>query len=82
MAIEIIPLNEDDLDKIGIYRIWFGHKYYIGATMNTTCRIENHVKAINKGFHGERIGKNSITNIVRYLAGHFYIKTAFFELLE
>jgi hypothetical protein len=82
MAIQIVALNEQDLDKTGIYRIWFGTKFYIGATMNTTNRIAQHEKSIINGFNGHRIGRNSITNIVFYLSRNKFIETAFFELLE
>jgi hypothetical protein len=80
--INIVPLNESHLDKIGIYRIWFGSKFYIGATMDSYKRILYHLQAISAGFNGHRVGKNSITNIVNYLKDNPFIETGFFELLE
>ena len=80
--ISIIPLNELHLDKICIYRIWFGNKYYIGATMDSSKRIMYHIKAIEAGFKGQRIGMNSITRMVNHLKENPIIETAFFELLE
>lgn len=80
--ISIIPLNESYLDKICIYRIWFGSKFYIGATMDSYKRIISHISTINAGFEGKRVGKNSITNIVNYLKDNPIIQTGFFEVLE
>jgi hypothetical protein len=80
--INIIPLNELHLDKCCIYRIWFGSKFYIGATMDSYKRILYHLQAIEAGFNGHRLGKNSITNIVNHLKENPIIQTGFFEVLE
>lgn len=78
----IISLDENHLDQMGIYRIWFGWKFFVGATKNSFNRIIFHLQAIKRGFEGERIGKNSITNIVNHLLSNPFIEIAFFELLE
>lgn len=70
------------LDKVCIYRIWFGNKFYIGATLNSYERILSHLSTIAAAFEGKRLGKNSITNIVNHLIANPIIETAFFELLE
>lgn len=80
--ITIVPLNETHLDKCCIYRIWFGSKFYIGATLNSYNRILQHIKSIEGGFKGQRVGMNSITRIVDHLKANPFIQTAFFELLE
>lgn len=80
--ISIIPLNENHLDKICIYRIWFGNKFYIGATMDSYKRILGHITTINAGLEGKRTGKNSITNIVNHLLDNPFIETGYFELLQ
>lgn len=80
--ITIIPLKEHYLDSICIYRIWFGSKFYIGATMDSYKRIISHVSTIKAGFEGKRVGKNSITNIVNHLKDNPIIETGFFEVLE
>jgi len=80
--VDIIAINENHLDKCCIYRIWFGHKFYIGATMNSYKRIEYHLKAIQYCFNGGRVGYNSVTNMVNHLKANQFIQTAFFELLE
>jgi len=80
--ITIVALDESQLDKTCIYRIWFGNKFYIGATVNSYNRMISHISSIKNGFDGKRIGKNSITNIVNHLKSNPYIETAFFEVLE
>jgi hypothetical protein len=80
--INIIAIDESHLDKCCIYRIWFGCKFYIGATINSYERILTHIRTISAGFEGKREGKNSITNIVNHLKSNPFIETAFFELLE
>jgi len=80
--VNIIALNEYHLDRTCIYRIWFGSKFYIGATMDSYKRIEYHIKAIGAGFKGQRLGRNSITNMVNHLKDNPNIETCFFEALE
>lgn len=80
--ISVISNDETHLDRICIYRIWFGKKFYIGATMDSYKRILSHTKAIEGGFKGQRIGMNSITRIVDHLKANPFIQTAFFELLQ
>ena len=80
--VNIIALNERELDKICIYRIWFGNKFYIGATLDSYKRLIQHIASIDGCFNGKRVGKNSITNIVNHLKDNPFIETAFFELLE
>lgn len=80
--IYITAINEDDLNKMGVYRLWFGNKYYIGATKNTFNRMIGHITSINRCFDGYRVGKNSITNIVIFLSKNQWIQTGFIELLE
>ncbi len=80
--VSIIPINENHLDKCCIYRIWFGSKFYIGATTDSYKRILSHISAISGGFAGKRIGRNSITNIVNHLTENPLIDTGYFELLE
>lgn len=82
MGISIIALNEMHLDKICIYRILFGNKFYIGATMDSYKRVLTHISSIDGCFDGKRVGKNSITNIVNHLKENPIIQTGFFELLE
>lgn len=80
--ISIIPLDELHLDKCCVYRIWFGSKFYIGATLNSYNRIKGHTQSILGAFNGRRLGKNSITNIYNHLVSNPHIHTGFFELLE
>ena len=80
--INIIPIDENYLDKCCIYRIWFGNKFYIGATLNSYERILGHTRAIYGALAGKRLGKNSVTNIVTHLKANQFIETAFFEVLE
>jgi hypothetical protein len=78
----IVALNESHYDMMGIYRIWFGCKFYIGATTNTTNRIIAHEAAIKRCLSGIGIGRNSQTNIANHLLANQSIETAFLELLE
>lgn len=80
--VNIIAINEYHLDKIGIYRIWFGSKFYIGSTIDSYKRMVGHTNAILGAFNGIGIGKNSITNIFNHLVANSHINTGFFELLE
>lgn len=80
--VTVITIDETHLDRMGIYRIWFGSYYYIGATINTFNRMKGHNCAINQGFSGKRHGKNSITNIVLCLVYFEDIHFGFMELVE
>jgi hypothetical protein len=82
MDFMIVPLDESHMGMCGIYRIWFGDKFYVGATMNTTNRMGNHLHTIRKYYFGSYPFKNSATNIVNHLKGNEYIQTGFYELLE
>lgn len=81
--IQFTFMNEQDYAAMGIYRIWFGQKYYIGATTNTKERMWYHSTHLYKAFnYGEKLGKNSTSKIVNHLLCNPYIKTAFVELLQ
>jgi hypothetical protein len=80
--IDIVVLDELHYKRMGIYRIWFGWKFYIGATADTAMRIKGHYKAIKDQWDEPLTGRNSVVNIVRHLHAHPFIQTAFFELLE
>lgn len=81
--IDFIFLDESHCDKMGIYRIWFGGKYYIGATTNTTDRVIHHFKHLHNSLtHGSGIGNNSTTKIINHLLCNQHIRTAFVELIE
>jgi hypothetical protein len=80
--LEIIALNENDYDQMGVYRIWFGWKFYIGSTTNSYDRIKGHINSIRAGLEGRRKGFNYVNNVVSHLNENQFIKTAFFEILE
>lgn len=80
--VHITALNEFDLDKMCIYRIWFGNKYYIGSTANSFNRLCLHQRTFWRWFtFNERVGKNSVTNICNHVINSPYISTGYFELL-
>jgi hypothetical protein len=78
----IIPDSEQDLGKMGVYRIWFGTKFYIGSTWNSTNRINSHMVAINEALLSEEIGTNSIGNMVRHIRENPEVKIGFFYMIE
>jgi hypothetical protein len=80
--IHITAIDETHLNEMGIYRIWFGYKYYIGATVNTFKRMICHNSTIKRCFDGHRVGKNSQTNVVKFLSKNQWITIAFLELIE
>ena len=81
--IDFVFLDETHCGKTGAYRIWFGSKYYIGATVDTQDRVRGHYRTLVMAFlYGDRLGKNSISKIVNHLLCNPGIKTAFVELLE
>lgn len=80
--IDIVALNELHYDRMGVYRIWFGHKFYIGSTKNTTNRIKLHYANLQECFTGTGVGRNAVTMIVVHLVANPWINTAYFELLE
>ncbi len=81
--IDFVFLDETHCERTGIYRIWFGGKYYIGATVDTLDRVRFHYTHLVRAFLcGERLGKNSTSKIVNHLLCNPRIKTAFVELLQ
>lgn len=82
MVIDVIALDETHLDKMGIYRLNIGSKYYIGATQNTTVRMLGHAQKLNAWFFERKYGKNSQTKICDYLLSNKWITHIYIELLE
>ena len=82
MEFLVTTLNESNLDLMCIYRIWFGEKFYIGATADSFKRIVGHYSYIMEGLDGKHVGKNSVTNIVNHLRSNPHINTGYFEVLE
>lgn len=80
--IEVVILDETHADKMGIYRLNVGGKYYIGATKNLLYRTYGHEKRINSWFANKKYGKNSVTKICDYLLYNKWVTNIFIELLE
>jgi hypothetical protein len=78
----IIPNSDEDVGKMGVYRIWFGSKFYIGSTWNSKNRIESHIVSINEALQVEEIDRNSIGNIVRHIRENQEVHIGFFYMIE
>lgn len=78
-----IVLKTDHIcPKMCVYRIWFGDKFYIGSTTNLDSRLSLHTKTILGCFNGERVGRNSQTNIMFHLMAHPSITEGVAEILS
>lgn len=81
--IDFVFLNGKSSNKSGIYKIWFGDHYYIGAALNFNERMKAHQDTLISAFYtGRRIGNNSTTKIVNHLLCNQHIKIAFVQILE
>lgn len=73
-----VPL---DSDKMGIYVVYFGDKYYIGSSRNIGKRRSSHVSTLNKLIKEFKVGTASNYNILKHLFINLDIKNAVMELL-
>ncbi len=81
--IDFVFLDETHCERTGIYKIWFGNKYYIGSTIDTLDRMKYHYFSLVFAFtQGEKIGNNSTTKMVNHLLCNPHIKNAFVELIQ
>lgn len=78
----IVPNSAEDVGKMGIYRIWFGSKFYIGSTWNSKNRIQSHILSINEALLAEKVENNSIGNIVRHIRDNPEVHIGFFYMIE
>mgnify|MGYP001583305040 CR=1 FL=1 len=63
----ILFKDESDADKMCVYKITIGKKYYIGSTINTTSRKNSWEQAVDDAFYNHRYGKNSVTNVMHHV---------------
>ena len=79
----IIPKSNDDIGKSGVYRIWFGDKFYIGSTCNSYFRMKSHSTAISKAMAKQfYMPDTSVKNIVVYLKANPCITEGIFEMIQ
>jgi hypothetical protein len=82
IGINIEIVNELDNNKMGIYKIWFGEKYYIGSSKNITRRKSSHINTLNKLINNMHTGAASNYNILKHLFINLDITCGYMELLQ
>ena len=82
IGIDVQIRNLLDKNKMCIYRIWFGNKYYIGSTKNMARRRWNHVVNLNKLIYNLQTGEASNYNILKHLFMNLDITCGEMELLK
>lgn len=82
IGINIIIRNELDKNKMGVYKIWFGSKYYIGSTKSLSRRKSSHINALNKLINNLQTGEASNHKILKHLFMNLDITTGEMELLQ
>lgn len=81
-GIDIIIRNELDKGKMGIYKIWFGDKTYIGSTKNMGRRKGWHVNTINRLMRNMQTGEASNHKILKHLFINLDITCGEMELIH
>lgn len=81
--IKVEFLNDADKDKMGVYRLWIGFRYYIGATKHLGNRADMHLHKIRSSADPNwKRGKNSPTLIREHLDNNPHIEVLYMDLLE
>ena len=81
------PNREWERNMGGIYKITFGHKFYIGKTRLLVQRLISHDKKINQAikYYPDRvkeIDSNMYFNIAKYLIENPKIRVGYVELIQ
>ena len=82
IGINIELKNPLDSGKMGIYKIWFGSKYYIGSSKNITRRKSSHITTLNNLINNLHTGSASNYNILKHLFINLDITCGYMELLQ
>ena len=82
IGLDIIIRNELDKKKMGIYRIWFGEKHYVGSTKNLGRRKWWHVYTLNKLINNMQTGEASNHKILKHLFMNLDITCGEMELIH
>ena len=82
IGIDIIIRNELDKNKMGIYKIWFGEKYYVGSSKNISRRKWWHIHNLNKLINNLQTGEASNNKILKHLFINLDITCGEMELLQ
>lgn len=82
IGINIEFINLLDAGKMGIYKIWFGEKYYIGSSKNITRRKSSHINTLNNLINNLHTGSASNYNILKHLFINLDITCGLMELLQ
>lgn len=67
---------------MGVYKIWFGNKYYIGSTKSLYRRKSSHINNLNKLINNLQVGESSNHKILKHLFMNLDITTGEMELLQ
>lgn len=82
IGINIEFKNPLDAGKMGIYKIWFGEKHYIGSSKNITRRKSSHINTLNNLINNLHTGSASNYNILKHLFINLDITCGYMELLQ
>ena len=80
--IEFVIDGDVPVNGMVSYKIFFGRKYYVGATANIIKRVSWHKRTINNAMANDYPGINSVNNIVNYIKKNKRIKTAKVVVIE
>jgi hypothetical protein len=82
-SFNIIPKSAEDIDKSGVYKIWFGEKFYIGSTKNSTSRMKSHSNTISSALTNPFfIEETSVKNIVDHIRANPGMTEAVLEMIH
>lgn len=82
IGINIEMKDQLDNNKMGVYKIWFGEKHYIGSSKNITRRKASHVSTLNKLINNVQVGTSSNYKILNHLFLNLDITCGYMELLQ
>lgn len=82
IGIDIKLKNELDANKMGIYKIWFGDKYYVGSSKNISRRLVSHINTLNRLILNVNVGSASNYNILNHLFLNLDITCGYMELIH
>ena len=82
IGINIEMVDDAYNNKMGIYIIWFGEKYYIGSSKNISRRKASHFAKLNSLISNLQTGTASNYNILKHLFINLDITCGYMELLQ
>lgn len=80
-GIQIVLKNREDRDKMGVYRVWYGIKYYIGSSKNLFNRAVGMQTKLNRLIDDMELGSGSENKILKHLFMDLSVDCGIMELL-